>query len=72
METIKKTKTIFTNQQVRREVLFTLRQTLAQAMLAGGTVAFIVQNAEKIMQGWITYAAATLIVGLVLYFGNKS
>jgi hypothetical protein len=71
METIKKTKTVLTNSEARREMFFNLRQALAQGLLAGGTIAFVVQNAEKILHGWMTYALAGLMVGLVLYFGNK-
>lgn len=70
MEPLKKTIAKSVTPKQRAKVLFALRQTTGQAILAAGTMAFIAQNLSNFKANF-ALAVGAVVVALVLYFANK-
>jgi hypothetical protein len=51
--------------------LFQVRHTICWVVLAAGTIAYVVQNAQHFVSKPVTYVVAVGVVGLLIYFGNK-
>lgn len=54
-----------------KNVFYQARHTISWVVLSAGTIAFIVQNAQRFINGTYVYLIAASLVSLILYFGNK-
>lgn len=58
------------SKDVRKKFYFHVRHITGQAVLAAGSMGYIIDHLD-VVQGWVLIAAAAGVVSLVLYFANK-